>query len=362
MHRCWLASLTLSLTGFALAQNAPPKPVVNLNGKWGYVVVNGQPDMVAHFTVQQTGDNFQLILINPGGAADGQVIHQGRFVNSNTVNGRSLLPEGPGGSLIWVNEQVIVQDADHLVFTHKNTMVYRVSPISPDDPPCNSEAGQAVTGDYAYQRGQTAIGQQGNSVKAACWFRVGAAKGDVSSRRVLDSMKDANEAPPDKVTEGGPVIADPSFESPSVGGCPHFQSAPNAAWQFVGGGITAAGCGTNFITPRIPPGAGGQVGFLQSEGSRTSIGQNVNGFQPGHAYAVSFYAAGRKYGVDCARACTELSFSVFAGSKNILDVDSPPVDVFELLTTRPFAASGSQTISFAGIGRSGADQAAFVDL
>ncbi len=319
--------------------------------------------MVPHFTVAQANQDFKLIFINPGGVADGQVIYQGRFINPTTVSGRSLLPKGPNGQLIWIDEQVSVQDVDHLLFTTQGTTVYRVEPISPDDPPCDSEAGQAVTGDYAYLRGQAAFSKQGNAVKAACWFRVGAAKGDVSSQRVLDSMKQSGEAPPGQAMTGGPLVANASFESPSVGGCPNFQSpVVGGVWQFVAGGITAAGCRANFITPPMPSGAGAQVGFLQSSGNRTSISQTVSGFQPRHAYQLTFYAAGRKYGADCARACPELSFSVFAGPNNILDVDSPPVDVFELFTTLPFAASGSETISFAGAAKNGVDQTSFVDM
>lgn len=358
--------LLFLISSVALAQSNQDssKAKLNLNGKWGYVVVNGQPDMVAHFIVQKTADDFKLILINPGGVADGQVIHQGRFINPTTVDGKSLLPEGPGGALIWINEQVIVQDADHLVFTHKNTMVYRVSPISPDDPPCSSEAGQEVTGDYAYLRGQAAISQQGNSGTAECWFRRGASKGDVSSQRVLDSMSQASQAPPEQAMRSGPAVANASFEEPDIGPCPNLRGlfGYSDGWTFTRAGITAAGCRIKYVSPQPLPGAGHQMAWIQSAGEFSEISQTIRGFLPGHTYAVTFLSAGRPYAPDCARPCTELSFSVYAGETNILDVDSPPTERFQRYETNSFAASGSEIIRFRGTAPPGNEQSTYIDM
>ncbi len=127
MRQWLLASIALGFSSFALAQNLPSKP--DLSGKWSYTVnKQGKPDFVPHFTLQQTPDGIKLFYLNPGGVADGMVIYEGHFTGPNILAGKSLLPKGANGQLIWIDEQVKLEDADHLLFTGQGTTVYRVPP------------------------------------------------------------------------------------------------------------------------------------------------------------------------------------------------------------------------------------------
>jgi uncharacterized protein (TIGR03437 family) len=172
-----------------------------------------------------------------------------------------------------------------------------------------------------------------------------------------------------------PLVANPTFETPSVGGCPKYQYQPSGAtWTFVGSaGITAAGCsGAGFNAPPTPPGGGSQVGFIQSGGALGglvptgtgpgTLSQTVSGFVAGHTYEITFYAAGRPAGAGCGDNCTELNFSVFVGPTDVLDVTNPPTSAFQQYKTDAFTATGSATISFSGSAPAGSDKTSFIDL
>ncbi|HXM43331.1 MAG TPA: hypothetical protein VN924_18990 [Bryobacteraceae bacterium] len=170
-----------------------------------------------------------------------------------------------------------------------------------------------------------------------------------------------------------PAFGNHAFGTPSVGGCPNYQYQPSGAtWTFVGSsGITAAGCGGGFDAPPAPAGGGDQVGFIQSCVGHTNppscttpgtLSQTVGGFAAGHAYVIDFYAAGRSVGAGCGDNCTELNFSVFVGSTDILDVTNPPTRAFQQYETDTFTATGSATIRFSGTAPAGSDQTSFISL
>jgi uncharacterized protein (TIGR03437 family) len=158
-----------------------------------------------------------------------------------------------------------------------------------------------------------------------------------------------------------PAFANPSFEAPGVGACPSTQADPSgASWTFTGSaGITTAGCGQRFNVPVLPANGGTQAAYIQNAAGFT---QSVSGFASGHTYTISFYAAGRPRGAGCDDNCTELNFSVFVGSQDVLDVVSPPTASFKQYTTASFTAIGSAAISFTGIAVSGIDGSSFIDL
>jgi len=172
-----------------------------------------------------------------------------------------------------------------------------------------------------------------------------------------------------------PAFVNANFETPNVGACPSTAFSPaGAGWSYVGfAGITTGGCQQVTNVPQYdapaPPGGGTQVGFIQSgccvgplpaKVSPGTLSQTVSGFQAGHKYTISFYAAGRPLG--CSYGCTELDFSVMVGNTDVLDVKSPPTNTFAQYTTNPFTTSGSVNISFTGTAPSGTDQTSFIDL
>ena len=167
-----------------------------------------------------------------------------------------------------------------------------------------------------------------------------------------------------------PTFADASFETPSVGGCSNFQYAPaGTAWTFTASaGVTATGCPHLFSAPTSPTGGGTQAAFIQA-GSNSqipnspataSISQIVDGFVAGHAYTITFFAAGRLH-FGCSDNCGELNLSVFVGETDVLDVINPPTNIFQSYTTTSFMATGSVLITFSGT-TSQEDQTSFIDL
>jgi len=128
-----------------------------------------------------------------------------------------------------------------------------------------------------------------------------------------------------------PAFVNPSFETPNAGPCPAHQFSPaGVGWTYGGfAGITAGGCQqqTTAVTYDAPTAPGGsQVGFIQSgccvgplPGKVTpgSLSQTVNGFQAGHSYQITFFAAGRPLNGGCNYGCTELDFSVLVGGADV---------------------------------------------
>ncbi len=169
-----------------------------------------------------------------------------------------------------------------------------------------------------------------------------------------------------------PVLANASFEAPTVGSCPSFLAAPSGgSWTFTNAGITTAGCGQSYNAPPLPTGGGTQAAFLQAgvipggnaPGSVIgSITQTVSGFIAGHSYTISFYAAGRPQGAGCNDGCSSLAFSVLAGNTDILDVENPPTTSFQKYTTSSFSAVGNLAVEFIGTSPTGTDRTSFIDL
>ena len=173
-----------------------------------------------------------------------------------------------------------------------------------------------------------------------------------------------------------PAFVNPSFAMPNLGACPNDQfSPPGVGWTYGGfAGITTGGCqqqtaATTYDAP-LPP-SGTQAGFIQSgccvgplpgKVQPGALSQSVSGFQAGHSYTISFYAAGRPFNGGCNYGCTELDFSVLVGTTDVLDVKSPPTTTFQQYTTSPFTATGSVNISFTGTAPSGTDETSFIDL
>lgn len=137
-----------------------------------------------------------------------------------------------------------------------------------------------------------------------------------------------------------PAFVDPSFETPNLGACPNFGFSPaGSGWAYGGSaGITTGGCqqqtaASTFDAPTPPAGGGTQAGFIQSgccvaalpnKVTPGSLSQTVTGFQAGHSYNITFYAAGRPFNGGCNYGCTELDFSVLVGTTDVLDVKNPP--------------------------------------
>lgn len=175
-----------------------------------------------------------------------------------------------------------------------------------------------------------------------------------------------------------PAFVDPSFETPNLGACPNFGFSPaGSGWAYGGSaGITTGGCqqqtaASTFDAPTPPAGGGTQAGFIQSgccvaalpnKVTPGSLSQTVTGFQAGHSYNITFYAAGRPFNGGCNYGCTELDFSVLVGTTDVLDVKNPPTSAFQQYTTNPFTANGSATISFTGTAPNNSDQTSFIDL
>jgi hypothetical protein len=97
-----------------------------------------------------------------------------------------------------------------------------------------------------------------------------------------------------QTTQAQPTIANPSFEVPNLGGCPHSQYVPSGAnWTFSStSGITSAGCVNIWGAPEAISGT--QVAFIQGSAQQTpqtlsaTISQNVSGFLAGHRYVIVF--------------------------------------------------------------------------
>jgi len=170
-----------------------------------------------------------------------------------------------------------------------------------------------------------------------------------------------------------PTIANGSFETPNLGACPNLVVAPpGSSWTFVNSaGITSTGCNLLFAIVPPPPGGGQQEAFLQagsesagviSSVNTAAVTQTVTGFEAGHSYTISFYAAGHAEGVNCNDNCTELNFSVMVGSTDVLDVSNPPTAAFQQYTTGSFTASGSAEIGFFGSAPTGVNAISFIDL
>ena len=144
------------------------------------------------------------------------------------------------------------------------------------------------------------------------------------------------------------TFANPSFETPSLGACPTYLGSPQgASWTFVNAGITDTGClQAGYDAPPGPAGGGNQAAFIQASGNTAILSQTVSGFQAGHTYAVTFYAAGRPRIGGAIQ--TELNFSVLVGSADVLDVNNAPTSAFQQYITNSFTAVGSATIAFTG--------------
>jgi hypothetical protein len=92
-----------------------------------------------------------------------------------------------------------------------------------------------------------------------------------------------------------------------------------------------------------------------------SVSQTVDGFQAGHNYTITFLAAGRPAGGGCTDNCTELNFSVFVESTDVLDVVAPPTTGFQKYTTNVFTVAESATITFQGTVPTSTDSTSFID-
>lgn len=170
-----------------------------------------------------------------------------------------------------------------------------------------------------------------------------------------------------------PTFSDASFETPSLGACPAAANTASGLsgtpWIFTDyAGITTGGCALLLNAPSPPPGGGTQMGYIQASPQQNppvataSLSQTVSGFVAGHNYTITFWAAGRPPNGGCNDNCTELSFSVFVGSVDVLDVVNPPTNAFQQYTTRAFSASGSVNITFTGTSPDLVDRASFIDL
>jgi glucose/arabinose dehydrogenase len=150
-----------------------------------------------------------------------------------------------------------------------------------------------------------------------------------------------------------PVLGDAGFESPSAGPAGVYGSylyAPSGSpWTFVGGaGVAANGSGFTASNPDAPE--GGQVAFLQGQGS---FSQAVAGWAAG-TYVVTFDAASRG-------GTQAQDFEVLVDGQ-VVSTFTPSGAAYQSYATAAFAVSaGTHTIAFQGLDTVGGDNTAFID-
>jgi hypothetical protein len=171
----------------------------------------------------------------------------------------------------------------------------------------------------------------------------------------LDSAGGDNTAFLDNVqvaqAVSAPAVSDAGFESPAVGSG-NFQYAPSGTpWAFTGGGgISGNGSGFTAGNPNAPE--GGQVGFLQGNGS---FSQTVSGWAAG-SYTISFEAAQRGN-----FQASRQDFEVLVDG-NVVGTFTPSGTSYQGYTTGVFTvAAGMHTIAFQGLDSAGGDNTAFID-
>jgi len=156
-------------------------------------------------------------------------------------------------------------------------------------------------------------------------------------------------------------IPNPSFETPAIPFDTGGHYAPSgASWTFDTGQNTSTGYkgsgiafnGGAFMVGIPPAPDGNQVAFLQGTGA---ISQVLSGFEGTKQYAVSFYAAQR------AEYNTSQSIAVYIDG-TLLGTFTPPSTSWTKFKTNPFtAATGSHTLTLAGLNPGGGDNCALVD-
>ena len=147
--------------------------------------------------------------------------------------------------------------------------------------------------------------------------------------------------------------ANAGFETPSVGdpGYYAFQYNPTGGgWTFGGtAGVSGNGSGFTGLNPSAPQ--GGQVAFLQMDGT---VGQSVDNWLAG-TYAVSFQAAQR------AGFSTAQDFQVLVDGQ-VVGTFTPSGTSYATYTTPAFTvAAGTHSVAFVGLNSAGGDNTAFFD-
>lgn len=136
---------------------------------------------------------------------------------------------------------------------------------------------------------------------------------------------------------GGPtaVVANPSFEQPSLGGWYAYQPSTNGVTFTQAAGITGNNGAWGFTAPD-----GAQVAFLQTGGVASTVSVAVSGLAPGATYAVRFKRQARP-----GFAPNQLTV-IFGGQA--LGTFSAGTS-FQTATSAPFQATAATgTITFSG--------------
>ena len=166
---------------------------VNLDGLWQIKLI--MPDNTARtvtYRIKQQGDNITLEgLLGPSTTSG--VIYKGRIIDNSVIDGSSFdNVKGTPQYLQWVPEKQFIDDPDHLRSSVSDGTMARAS-VHADDIPCDTGNSYRVTPGYAFLRGRSAIREQNDFSKAACWFHAAAIQGDARSQGVLAYM--LSEAP-----------------------------------------------------------------------------------------------------------------------------------------------------------------------
>ena len=150
-----------------------------------------------------------------------------------------------------------------------------------------------------------------------------------------------------------PAIENAGFETPFVGsGGGAYQYGPvGGTWLFDGGaGISGNGSGFTSGNPNAPQ--GGQVAFLQGDGS---ISQFVNNFQAGTRYTLTFQAAQRNY------QASRQEIEVFVGAQSLGRFTPSGTAYSTMSVTFSASVTGGATLRFDGLNPAGGDNTAFID-
>jgi hypothetical protein len=153
-----------------------------------------------------------------------------------------------------------------------------------------------------------------------------------------------------RVTQVPPVIANYSFEVPSIGGGNYQYNPTGASWTFTGASPNGSGLvanGSGFSNPNAP--LGGQSAFVQEHGT---ISQTITGFKPGTNYVLTYAAA--------QRPGNSQSWNVLIDS-TVIQANSPGGASFATYTAVFKATATSHKLTFAGTDLATGDNTVFID-
>jgi hypothetical protein len=152
------------------------------------------------------------------------------------------------------------------------------------------------------------------------------------------------------------LIADPGFETPSLGSGSYRYRPTGSPWAFIDPlGTNNAGLASNgsgFNNPPAPQGS--QVAFLQASGSMSQVV-----YLPAGTYVLNFMAAQRQ---EPNQPPQQQTFQVEVDGTELAAV-TPSGSQFALYTSGPFVVvtAGPHIIQFVGLNPLGGDNTAFLD-